>query len=130
MQFAPAAQKGGMRMDTNSIYSIVDLIIGAGGLYVIYLTVTMMKTGKLKQNGLLPKDLDIEKCKDTAGYINFMGPRQMGFGILALFCGIIGLIHDFTGMIGGIVYLICIILMVIYIIFYSLQAKKAVQMFW
>lgn len=117
-------------MDTNSIYSLMDAAILIGGLYVIYLTVKMMKTGELKQNGLMSKDVDIKKCKDPDGYIKFIGPKQMLFGALAIFCGVVGLIHDYTGAIGAYMYLVFILLMVVYVVYYAAQSKKAMKMFW
>lgn len=117
-------------MDTNSLYALMDAAIALGGLYVICLTVRMMKTGVLKQNGLTSKNIDIKKCKDTAGYIKFIGPKQLAFGVLALGCGIIGLVHDYTGAVGAYVYLVFILLMVVYIVYYSVQSKKAMKLFW
>jgi threonine/homoserine/homoserine lactone efflux protein len=106
------------------------VIIAAGGLYIIYLTYMMMKSGQLKENALLPKGTDIGKCKDAAGYIRYMGPKQIVFGVMALACGVIGVVHDYTGAVNAYVYLACIAIMVIYLIYYSIQSKKAMKLFW
>lgn len=117
-------------MNSNSFYILIDGLIAAGGLYIIYLSSTMMKTGVLKQNGLMSKNVDVKKCKDVAGYIKFIGMKQLAFGILALVMGLIGLVHDYTGIVGTYVYLACIFIVVAYIIYYSVQTKKANQLFW
>ncbi len=121
---------GKTQMTSDSFYSLIDLAITAGGVYVIFATLMMMKTGVLKQNGLMPGNTDIKKCKDTAGYIKFIGPKQLGFGILLVLCGGVGLIQDYTDLLGGSVYLISMLLVLAYIFFLSVQAKKALRMFW
>jgi threonine/homoserine/homoserine lactone efflux protein len=122
--------RGEVFMETNSIYTIIDVIIAFGGLYIIYLTYGMMKTGQLKENALLPKGTDIRKCKDAAGYIKYMAPKQIVFGVMALACGAIGIVHDYLGAINSYVYLACILVMVLYLVYYSIQSKKAMKQYW
>lgn len=117
-------------MDANSLYGLMDAIFVACGIYVIYLYLNMKKSGAITQNPLLPKDLDVKKCKDVAGYIQFIGPRQLAFGIIALAGGAIGLVEDFTGTIGTGPYMVAIAISFAAVIWYGMMIRKAVKMFW
>lgn len=117
-------------MDSNSMYGLLDAIIAAGGVYVIYHYILMKSSGALRQNLLLPKDLDVKKCRDVAGYIQYTGTKQLIFGIIALAGGAVGLIQDFTGIIGAVPYLIFVVVFFVFAIWYGMSVKKAVKMFW
>lgn len=117
-------------MNTNSIYALMDAVIVGCGVYVLYLYVTMIKTGKLKQSMLMPQNVDVKKCKDVAGFIKFTGTKQLIFGIVALVCGGIGLIQDFTQLVGAVPYMIVILIFFIYALWFGLQIKKAAKMYW
>lgn len=108
----------------------MDAVIIASGVYILYLYVLMVKTGKIKSSMLIPQNIDVKKCKDVAGYIKYTGTKQLIFGIVAVVCGGIGLIQDFTQKIGAIPYLIVIVIFFVYALWFGLQVKKATQMFW
>ena len=117
-------------MDTNSMFGFMDLIVAGGGIYVIYQYIMMVKTRKLQNSALLPKEIDPKKCKDTEGYINYIGPKMLAFGIVATICGAIGLIQDFTGNPGTWVYMLGIVVFVVVAVWYSVAIKKAMKEFW
>ncbi|MCI6866454.1 MAG: hypothetical protein MR871_00610 [Lachnospiraceae bacterium] len=117
-------------MNTDSIYALMDAVIVGSGVYVIYLYLVMAKSGKLKQNILTPQNVDIKKCKDVAGYIHYVGRKQLVFGIVAILCGGIGLLQDYTKKIGAIPYMIAITIFFVYALWFGFQIKKAVKMFW
>lgn len=117
-------------MDANSLYGLMDAIFVACGIYVIYLYLNMKKSGTITQSPLLPKDLDVKKCKDIAGYIQFIGSRQLAFGIIALAGGAVGLVEDFTGKIGTVPYMIAVAVSFIAAVWYGMAIRKAVKMFW
>ena len=117
-------------MNTGSLYALIDAMIAGCGVYVIYLYITMVKTGVIKESMLMPKNLDGKKCKDKEGFIRFIGVKQLIFGIIAIISGIIGLIQDFTGSVGIPVYMTMVVVFLAYIIWYCVQIKKAEKMFW
>ncbi|MDO4321628.1 MAG: hypothetical protein Q4C61_03795 [Lachnospiraceae bacterium] len=117
-------------MNTDSIYALMDAVIVGSGVYILYLYAVMVKTGKLKSSMLIPQNIDIKKCKDVAGYIKYTGTKQLIFGIVAILCGGIGLIQDFTQTIGVIPYMIAIGIFFVYALWFGLQVKKAAEMFW
>lgn len=78
-------------MGTNSIFSLMDVLVAACGIYVIYLYVEMIRTGKIRESMLLPKGLNVRKCKNPSEFIRYVGIKQLIFGISALLCGVVGL---------------------------------------
>ena len=110
-------------MNTDSIYALMDAVIVGSGVY-------MITTGKLRQSMLIPQNLDVKKCKDVPGYIAYTGIKQLIFGIVAIACGAVGLVQDFTQLIGVVPYLITIVLFFAYAIWFGFQIKKAAKMFW
>ena len=117
-------------MNTDSIYALMDAVILGSGVYIIYLYLVMVKSGKLRKSMLLPQNLDVSKCRDVAGFIRFTGTKQLIFGVIALLCGIIGLVQDFTQKIGAVPYIIVIMLFFVYALWFGLQIKKAGKLFW
>ena len=108
-------------MDTNSMFGLMDLIVAGGGIYVIYQYIMMVKTRKVQNSALLPKEIDPKKCKDTEGYINYIGPKMLAFGIVATICGAVGLIQDYTGKIGPWVYMLGIVVFVLMNVIFLLK---------
>lgn len=117
-------------MDTNSMFGFMDLIIVGGGLYVIYQYIKMIHSRKLETSALLPKEIDPKKCKDVEGYIQYIGPKMLTFGIVATLCGLLGLIQDYTQKIGYPVYLAGMAVFVAAAVWYSIAIKKALKEFW
>ncbi len=117
-------------MNTNSVFSFMDILVVACGVYVLYLYVEMVKGGKIRENMLLPKGLNVKKCKDINAFIRYIGPKQLILGISALLCGAAGLLQDFTTYVSPPVYLCTLFLFFACAIWYTFVMKKAVKMFW
>ncbi len=117
-------------MDSNSLFVIVDGMVMLCGIYVVYLYIVMVTTGKLTQNVLMPKDINIKKCKDVRGFIKYMGWKQLLFGVIAIICGGLGIVQDYMNAIHPVLYLGSIAVFVIYAVWYSMNIKKAVEIFW
>ena len=118
-------------MDFNSMYLIMDLICVGYGLYILYLTVKMKNSGKLEDcSSLLPKSVSPNKCKDPAGFINFIFVKQMLAGLVAVLAGAVGMMQTYTDLVTPYVFFGVILLLVAYLVFYGIQISKAVKMFW
>lgn len=111
-------------------YVLMDIIIIIFGGYIIYQYVLMKKDGTIKASMLLPKDLNVKRCKDVQGYIQFIGPKQLAFGVTALICGVIGLVQDMTGWNSMIVYIPSIVICLACVVWYTRSMKKAIKEFW
>lgn len=117
-------------METTSMFGLMDIIILGGGIYVIYQYILMVTSRKLQNGLLLPKEIDPKKCKDVEGYINYIGIKQLAFGIAACICGALGLLQNYTDKIGASAYFTGMILFVAVAVWYSVAIKKAMKAFW
>lgn len=117
-------------MNTNSVFSFMDILVVACGVYVIYLYIEMTTKGKIRENMLLPKGINIKKCKDAAGFIHYIGIRQLILGIAALLCGATGLLQDYTGYVSAPVYWVSLALFFACAVWYTMAMKKALKRFW
>ena len=115
---------------TGSFYSLIDLMITIAGAYVVVQYIIVVKTRKLIPSMLLPKEIDVNKCNDTEGYIKFIGLRQLLFGLSAFGCGVLGLIQDYTGKISGIASMVGTVIFLIFTVWYAYGMKKAMAQFW
>ena len=114
----------------NSFFSLIDFMITACGVYVIYIYIEMVRTRSIKQNMLMPKDLDPKKCKDVPGYINYMGKRQLAFGIISFICGLVDLYQDFIQPLSFILYMVVMVAFIVCTVFFCVGMSKAVKRFW
>lgn len=82
-----------------NMYSIIDLLVVAAGIYLIYIAVQMKRTGEVRQNGLISKGIDLKKAPDSAGYVRVMAPWNFALGIGVVLCGAASMYAERTG--GG-----------------------------
>lgn len=76
------------------IYSLVDYFVVFAGAYMIYLTIQMKRTGEIRQNGLLSKNIDLNKAPDPAGFIRVMTPWYLIFGAAIALSGAVSIYID------------------------------------
>lgn len=114
----------------NSMYMLMDLVIAGFAVYILYQYIVMVKSKEIRANMLLPKELEVKRCKDQAGYIKYIGPKLLAFGLTTLICGVIGLVQDYTGTSYTAVYMGSIVVCLACIIWYTRSMKKAVKEFW
>ena len=117
-------------MNTTNFNGMLDLIILAFGVYILYACFSMKKTGKIKGGLMLPKGMEPKHCKDPAGYISFACPRLAVVGVISFVCGVLGLMMDYFRMVSGTVYCIAMLVFLISLIWYTVISKKAIKKFW
>ncbi|WP_283680812.1 hypothetical protein [Parablautia sp. Marseille-Q6255] len=117
-------------MNTSSIMGLMDVMILLCGVYILYLSFVMIKTGKLKENALMPKDLEMKKCKDVAGFIRYMRAKQIILGGLAVISGAVGLAQDYGKLNSPVLYLGTIVVFIACVVWYCVAVKKASRVFW
>lgn len=104
-------------------------LIGVGmGLYVLYATIMMQKTGEINQSLLLDKNTNPNLCKNKEAYINKVKPCMWVLGISALLYGAIMLINAYVVAIPNI-SLAAIGVFFIIIIWFAVVTMKAKKEF-
>ena len=114
----------------SSLYSLIDLMIAFCGLYVIVEYAAMVRTKKLRTNMLLPKEVNLSRCKDQEGYIKYIGNKQLAFGVTACINGILGLLQDYKILVVPVVTTVAMILFIISAGFYVYAYKQGLKKFW
>lgn len=115
---------------SNSLYGMIDLMIAGCGLYVIVQYLMMKTSKKIRQNMLLPKNIDLRKCKDQEGYINYIGRSQLAFGVTAVINGIVGMLQDIQLIVSPGLSLLVMVLFIAAAGWYICIYKKAMSKFW
>lgn len=112
-----------------SMFSMMDIIIAACGVYVLYVWYLLKFKGEIKESILLPKGLNVKKCKDKAAYIAEMAPKVLIYGIQVVLCGILGIMEDSYHLLGN-WYFLVIAVFVAVTVWFCMQTKKAVKKYW
>ncbi|MBO5030373.1 MAG: hypothetical protein J6D08_00570 [Lachnospiraceae bacterium] len=74
---------------------ILDLLIMACGVYIVYWAVQMKSTNKIPQM-LVGKEFPVDRAKDPEGFIRFTFPFTLVTGIVLLAAGLIGALEIFV----------------------------------
>lgn len=82
-------------MDTFN--NIFDLAIIIGGAMILYYAVQMKTVDKIKVGVMIPPDVNVQKMKDRAGFINYSYPRHVAQGIALVLLGVTGIFCDLIG---------------------------------
>lgn len=114
----------------DNIWSMMDIIFAGAGAYILYAWILMKKTGEIKTSLLLSKEVDIRKCKDLEGYKNFMAPKMLVFGITALVYGGYGLVNSYVFSMPMPVYWAVMAGFFAVLVWFSVQSRKSVELFW
>lgn len=113
----------------DSMYLLMDVLVLGAGLYILYAYFLMMKKGEIKENILMSKEINMSQCKDKEGYIKYVAPKLLIFGIGAVICGLLGFINDYTQALGG-WYMVVTVLFLVLIIWFAMSTRKAIKIFW
>lgn len=111
-------------MDTGSMFGIMDIIIVAAGVYILYAWYLLMFKGEIREGVLVPQGM-AKRCRDLDGYRRYIGPKVLLFAIAALISGGINLYSDYVSQIPGPVYLGVTALFFAVLIWFIMQTKKA-----
>lgn len=115
---------------SDNMWSILDVIFVGAGFYVLYGWFIMKTKGEILTSILMNKDVELRKCKDLEGYKAYIAPRMLVFGISALVYGTAGLVNTYVTPLPGILYGAVMVLFLLVLIWFAIQAKKGVQKFW
>jgi len=109
----------------NTMY-LIDLMIMLAAIYVLYLGIEMKKTMKIHKS-MMAKEM-IEKCKDQAGFVSYIFPSVMIFGIVSIVAGIMGFLFDYFQFASYYTYISCGLFLLVFLLFVVVY-KKAMSKF-
>ena len=113
----------------DSMFVMIDMIVAGFGCYILYGWFLMKSKGEVKENLILPKGMTMKHCKDRAGFIAEIQPKMLVFGIATLACGAMGILNDFTQLLGNIYLVITIIFLVVGILVWKNREKRIEKIF-
>ena len=116
-------------MNTNSLMSVMDVIVLGAGVYVLYGWFMLMFRGEIRQGLMIPKDVRPKDCKDFEGFKSYMGIRSLILGILAVANGAMGLYQDYVQPVPPTIYWIMFGAFLIFLIWYAYCSKQALKLF-
>ncbi|MBO4418751.1 MAG: hypothetical protein J5789_02875 [Oscillospiraceae bacterium] len=100
---------------------------------VLISTIRINRTYELVPNRFIyPANCKPELCQDPAGFIRFMTPRLIGFGVLGLLLSVFFVVNEMTGLLAalpawfseGAALFLFVPLFVWYVIFINKAAKR------
>ncbi len=74
------------------IMTIFDIIILLFGIYTVYSALQMKKSGVI--NSVVITSEEIVKCRDAAGFIECIYRKEVIFGAIVAFSGLLGIVND------------------------------------
>lgn len=112
-----------------SMFALLDVIVFGCGFYILYLWYMMKFKGEIKTGFLISKDVDIKKCKDKEGYINYIAPRSLAFGVFTILYGGICLANDYLANLGNLVFIGMAVFFVA-LVWFALCTRKSMKIYW
>ena len=107
------------------MFVLMDLLITAFGDIFLYGWCDVRER-RGKENILLTKDISMKQCNDKEGFIRFIQPKLLIFGIATIVCGLLGLVNDLTGMLGT-VYIAVTVIFVVFVIWFAVTIRSALK---
>lgn len=102
---------------------LINIVITGFGLYLLYIAITMKRTGKI-HNTVLPKEEAI-KCKDVKGYVSYITPKMIIFGFVIVFVGIMGIAELYVSVLYRYRFFTLLIFMVMFMVYiYEMRQAK------
>lgn len=123
-----------------SLFSIILLVslVGCGG-YCVYTWLRLRKVWMLTDNRImLPGNCTVADCKDPDGFLDFMAPKMLMFGLILIVLGLLylpGILND-SGLLAWPKLVFAIldiglpVVTVLLFIWFILVQRKAAKLFW
>ncbi|HAQ52323.1 MAG TPA: hypothetical protein DCR12_06115 [Lachnospiraceae bacterium] len=114
-------------LSSNVVIIVFDVLILLLGLYLIFNAIKMKKTDEMPSILLTPKELKL--CKNPYGFIDYMFPFLLIFGIVATVFGIVSLLGDTVLNFPRIYDGIAVVILLAVWFWFSMMLRKAKQKF-
>ena len=73
-------------------FIIIDAVTLILGIYIIFVSLRMKKSGKIESTFVAEDEM--KKIKDTAGYIAYIYPKSLVFGIVIFVISIVAIVSS------------------------------------
>ena len=73
-------------------FIIIDAVTLILGIYIIFVSLRMKKSDKIESTFVAEDEM--KKIKDTAGYIAYIYPKSLAFGIVIFVISIVAIVSD------------------------------------
>ena len=117
-------------MDMTSINGIMDLIVLAAGLYILYGYYLLAAKKEFKDGLLVSERFPAKTCKDKEGYAAYIGLPTLLLGLGGVLSGAIGLYQDYVGPVNRWLYLTGYVVFAAVLVWFIVRTKKAQGRFW
>jgi len=117
-------------MNMNSMWSLMDVLFVGAGLYMIFSWYVLKTKGEIKTDLVLPKDVNLKKCKDIEAYKAFIAPKMIVMGICCLLYGILGLVNTYAYALPMPVYVGSMLVFFVVIVWFAMQTKNGYKRYW
>ena len=107
-------------------FIIIDAVTLILGIYIIFVSLRMKKSGKIESTFVAEDEM--KKIKDTAGYISYIYPKSLVFGIVIFVISIVAIVSDCLKKIPYCSYVEMIIFVAV-IIWFSNMLRNAREKF-
>lgn len=107
---------------------LIDGIVLACGVYMLYSAYLMKVKGELKVGWLVSKNINLQRSKDVPGYINYMYPRIIVFAICTIIYGVIGVYSTYYSPLG-MIQVASFVLFFVAVVFFAVISTKASKKF-
>lgn len=114
-------------MNTGTAFGLMDVLILASGAYILYAWYLLAFKNEAKEGVIIPKDVNIKKCRDFEAFKRYLAPRTLVFGLAAMASGGIGLYQDYVRPIPSVIYWVLYLVFFAAVVWYILAAKKAMK---
>ena len=114
-------------MNTGTAFGLMDVLILASGAYILYAWYLLAFKNEAKEGVIIPKDVNIKKCRDFEAFKRYLAPRTLVFGLAAVASGGIGLYQDYVRPIPSVIYWVLYRVFFAAVVWYILAAKKAMK---
>lgn len=102
---------------------LLGLIAVACGLYCLYGYYMARFKGEIVATIVLPKDVDVRKCKDYEGYCKDIQLPLLILGVIVLLYGGTDLYNTYVGGAAAL-FIIMLVLMLAALVFFAMQIRK------
>ncbi|MCD8197317.1 MAG: hypothetical protein LUE24_09200 [Lachnospiraceae bacterium] len=108
----------------DSMWSFMDILILACGVYALYSAYVLKTQGKIIQTFLLARDTKPEACKDLSAYAGEMSPKLSVMGGVMVTYSVISLINTYLVEVNSL-YWIFMVVMFGCLVWYAIAARRA-----